>query len=342
MGRPTIRDLAQAAGVSIATVNRVIGESGKVRTATMERVLDAAREIGFYGVGALQSRVAAARPRYQLGVIIQTPHSHFSEVLEQCLKTAARETEDGDVRLRLEHVDDLSPEQVAARMAELAESCDALTVLAAEHPIVTDTIDRLAIQGVPVVSLISPLSARTNVGYVGLDSWKVGRTAAWVFDHMCNASGKLGILVGTSRYRCHDLCESGFRSYFREHTDRFTLLEPQSTFESDAIARELTEKLLRNHPDLQGLYVLGGGITGALAAIRASGLAGKLVTVGHDLMETTKAGLLDRSLTVVLSHPFEAIARETVAATIRAKKSWPEGGSQSVLVPFELFTSQNL
>lgn len=343
MGRPTIRDLADAAGVSIATVNRVIGESGKVRGATMERVLDAARQIGFYGVGALQHRVAAARSQpHRLGVIIQTPHRHFSEVLELCLETAARASEGGNVRLRLEHLDDLSPERIAARMAALAEDCDALAVLAAEHPIVSDMIDRLATQGVPVVTLITPLSARSNVGYVGLDSWKVGRTAAWAFDHLCRTPGKLGILVGTHRYRCHDLCESGFRSYFREHSDRFALLEPLSTFESDAIARELTEKLLRDHPDLQGLYVCGGGISGALAAIRASGLAGQRVVVGHDLMDTTKAGLLDRSLTLVISHPFETIARETIAATVRARKPGIEGGRQSVLVPFDVYTSENI
>lgn len=342
MGRPTIQDLAQTAGVSIATVNRVIGASGKVSAPTMQRVLDAAQQIGFYGVGALQHRVAATRGQHRLGVIIQTPHRQFSEVLERCLEAAARDAEDGDVRLRLEHLDDLSPEKVAARMQELAQDCDALAVLAAEHPIVTDTIDRLASQGVPVVALISPLSARSNVGYVGLDSWKVGRTSAWAFEHLCKTPGKLGILVGTHRYRCHDLYESGFRSYFREHTHQFTLLEPLSTFESDAIARELTEKLLREHPDLQGLYVSGGGISGVLAAIRASGQVGKLVTVGYDLMDTTKAGLLDRALTLVISHPFEAIAQATIAATIRAKKSGPDAGSQSVLVPFDIYTSENI
>jgi LacI family transcriptional regulator len=305
-------------------------------------VLDAAQQIGFYGVGALQHRVATARGQHRLGVLIQTPHRHFSEVLERCLEAAAQQAEDGEVRLRLEHLDDLSPEKVAARMQELARDCDALAVLAAEHPLVTDTIDRLAAQGVPVVALISPLSARSNVGYVGLDSWKVGRTAAWAFAHLCAMPGKLGILVGTHRYRCHDLRESGFRSYFREHSDQFTLLEPLSTFESDAIARELTEKLLREHPDLCGLYVSGGGISGVLAAIRASSQAGKLVTVGHDLMDTTKAGLLDRALTLVISHPFEAIAQAIIAATLRAKKSGPEGGSQSVLVPFDIYTSENI
>lgn len=342
MGRPTIRDLAATAGVSVATVNRVIGGSGKVRKTTMQRVLEAAQQIGFYGVGALQYRVAEARSLHRLGVIIQSPHQLFSTVLARSLEAAAEAVEEGEVRLQIEHLNDLSPEQVSARMLELAGESDALAVLAAEHPIVTDAIERLAAQGVPVVALISSLSARSNVGYVGLDSWKVGRTSAWAFEHMCKTPGKLGILVGTHRYRCHDAYESGFRSYFREHANDFTLLEPSSTFESDAIARELTEKLLHDHPDLKGLYVSGGGIGGVLAALRASGAGGKLVVVGHDLMDTTKAGLLDGTLTLVISHPFETIARETISAMIRAKQLGLDAGRQSVLVPFDIYTRENI
>lgn len=342
MARPTIRDVATAAGVSVATVNRVIASSGHVRPQTAQRVLEAARAIGFYGAAALQHRVEAQGPAHRLGVIVQTPHSRFAEALEGSLARAARANEDGSVMFKLEHVDDLAPEQVSSRMLAMAESCDAVAVLAAEHPIVADAIDRLAAQGVPVVALVTPLSARSSVGYVGLDNWKVGRAAAWVFDHLCRDAGKLAILVGTHRYRCHDLRESGFRSYFREHGSRFTLLEPQSTFESDAIARELTEGLLRAHPDLDGLYVAGGGIAGVLAAIRAERRSGKLVTVGYDLMETTKAGLLDGSLTFVLSHPFDAIARSTIAATIRARNSGQDSGNPSVFVPFEMYMSENI
>ena len=97
----------------------------------------------------------------------------------------------------------------------------------------------------PVFALISQISATGQVHYVGLDNWKVGRTAAWVFEHVCKAPGKLGILVGNHRYRCQEMNESGFRSYFREHAPDFTLLEPLLTFESSAIAQEMTEKLLQ-------------------------------------------------------------------------------------------------
>ncbi len=342
MTRPTIRDLAEAAGVSVATVNRVIGGSGQVRKATMERVLDAARRIGFYGVGALAHRVDAARPRHRLGVIVQTPHRQFSTLLERSFEQAADQCTEGEVQLRVAHLDDLSPETVSAQILALGNECDALAVLAAEHPIVTDAIDSLASRGVPTVALVSPLAARSKVGYVGLDSWKVGRTSAWAFEHLCKLPGKLSILVGTHRYRCHDLYESGFRSYFREYAQDFVLLEPLSTFESDAIARELTERLLRQHPDLKGLYISGGGISGALAAIRESGRAGQLVTVGYSLMSSTRAALLDGSLTLVISHPFERVAREAILASMRARNSAPDSGTQSVLIPFEIYTRENL
>ena len=342
MKRATIKDLADAAGVSIATVNRVIGRSGSVSRATMQRVVDAAREIGFYGLAGLEHRVTTARRKHRLGFIIQSPHQLFVSTLAQALEAKAQLNEDYDVQLTVEQIADLAPERVSTRMLELGEQCDALCVLAAEHPLVTDAIERLAEQDIPVVALISALSSRSNVGYVGLDSWKVGRTAAWALHHLCHANRKIGMFVGTHRYRCHDLYESGFRSYFREYVNDFELLEPLSTFESDAIAREITEDLLRKHRDLGGLYISGGGVHGVLAALRGSGKVGQIVTVGHDMMETTKAGLLDGALTLMISHPFGTIAKEAITATIRAKNAGPGAGSQSVIIPFEIYNRENI
>jgi LacI family transcriptional regulator len=54
--RPTIADLANTAGVSIATVNRILSGSTTVRSATIQRVQDAASEIGYYGVSVIDAR----------------------------------------------------------------------------------------------------------------------------------------------------------------------------------------------------------------------------------------------------------------------------------------------
>jgi ABC-type sugar transport system substrate-binding protein len=101
-------------------------------------------------------------------------------------------------------------------MEALGAQCDAIGVVAAVHPLVAQAVDRLQANQVPVFALISQLSAAGQVNYVGLDNWKVGRTAAWAFEHICKSPGKLAILVGNHRYRCQETNESGFRSYFRE------------------------------------------------------------------------------------------------------------------------------
>ncbi len=69
--RPTIKDVAAEANFSLA--HRQPGAergSGAVRQGTRERVRLAAEQIGFYGMGALRSRVAAARPRYRFGFLL--------------------------------------------------------------------------------------------------------------------------------------------------------------------------------------------------------------------------------------------------------------------------------
>ena len=342
MSRPTIRDLAKAADVSVSTINRVIGGQGRVRDVTTQRVLEAAEEIGFYGLGAIQHRLMARDQRYDIAIILLQRNRRFYQALAHAFEQVAADFADAEIRLKLSFLDDLSPDNVAARLTKLGSSSDGLAVVTAEHPLVTDAIDALLSQGVPVFSLISPLSARGNVGFIGLDNWKVGRTAAWAFDRMCRTSGKIGILVGNHRYRNQEMNESGFRSYFREFGEGFVLLEPLSTFESAAIARDMTEKLLAQHPDLKGLFISGGGISGAIAALRDSDRAGKIVAIGYELMGVTKSALMDRTLTMVIAHPLQRLAKETISAIVRAKSAGEGIAPQTVQLPFDIYTPENL
>ncbi len=340
--RPTIPDLAEASGVSVSTVNRVINNGAAVRKPTRERVLHAAERIGFYGLGSLEHSIRMNRETHRLGILLQQGSRVFYRDLGTALERAAEGFANGKVELELEYMDDLSPGNVAGRLLALSERCEALGVVAAEHPLVSDAIDAALDKGVPVAGLIAPLTARGNVGFVGLDNWKVGRTAAWAFDKICRRPGKIGILVGNHRYRNQELNESGFRSYFREHNSAFQLLEPLSTYESSAVAHELTEGLLARHPDMCGLFISGGGITGALAALRDRKPDDGFVSVGYELFETTRAGLIDGTLTLVISHPLRAFASETIEAMIRAKKAGPDAGTQNVTLGFELYTRENL
>lgn len=337
--RPTIQNLAETAGVSVATVNRVLAGAVNVRGETRDRIEKAAAAIGFYGAGAIRARNEAARRKVRVGALLLQPHRTFYRLLADALHDAAANAE-ADVDLKIEHLDDLSPENTAKHLLALAETCEAICVTAAVHPTVTQAIETVQAKGVEVFALISPLAATGQVAYVGLDNWKVGRTAAWTFAHVCKAPGKLGILMGNHRYRNQEMNEAGFRSYFRELAPGFTLLEPLSTFESSAVAHEMTEKLLGENPDLAGLYVAGGGISGALAALKANDRT-DLIVVGYELMEQTRAALLDGTMTLAISHPLTRLARAAVDSMVDAALA-AQPAKTSTIIPFELYTRENV
>jgi len=340
--RPTIRDVAKAANLSVSTVNRVLREPDKVREDTIRLVLDAAESVGFYAAGAIKESLKSTRAKVRIGILLLQRNRAFYKNLSQAIEVAAGAVRDHEVRLRIEYLDELSPQNVADGLGRLAQTADVVGVVAAEHPIVSAAIEALAERKIKTFALISQLTARCNVGYVGLDAWKVGRTCGWAFDNICKAPGKIGILVGNHRYRCQETNESGFRSYFREHPRGFELLEARTTFETASIAREVTERLLEEHPDLAGLYVSGGGITGAAAALRESGRAREIATVAYDLTEVTRAALLDGTINFLISHPLETLAHEAIAAMIRAVGGGPDFPPQSISLPFEIYTPENL
>ncbi|MBP1804173.1 LacI family DNA-binding transcriptional regulator [Rubellimicrobium aerolatum] len=336
--RATIDDLAEAAGVSISTIDRVLNGRAKVRPATAEKVLAAAEAIGFYATPVLRDRLGVGRPVRRLGVLLLQSNRTFYRLVAQALRDAA--AADPGVALEVEHLDDLSPEAVAARMTEMGQRVEALAVVSAEHPRVTDAVERLAERGVRTVALISTLTAPSGVTYVGLDHRKVGRTAGWAFAHICRKPGRIGVLVGSPRYRNQEMNESGFRSYLREHASDFIVLEPIPTFEDKVVAREMTAQLLAREPDLAGLFVSGGGISGVLVALQEASRR-DIVVVGYDRIEPTVNGLIDGALTLVIAHPLQRLASECLGALSECMED-PSRRPPDRLIPFDIITAENL
>ncbi len=338
-GRITIAELAEKAGVSVSTIDRMMNGRHPVRRATAEKILLAAETHGFYATQLLKERMGVSRPAVRIGFLLQQSNRPFYKLIASALRQAASGMLT-PVDVVIEHMDDLSPEAVSARMLAVGEQVDALAVVTAEHPRITQAIEALAAEGIPTFGLISGLTAACGTGYVGLDNWKVGRSAAWAIVRLCRQPGPVGVLVGNHRYRSQGMNESGFRSYFREHAPGFSLLEPVSTFEDKTIARDVTETLLKREPNLVGLYISGGGIIGALEAIAASGKAPGLVNVGHELTDHTRSGLMDGLLSVVLAHPVNRLAAEAVAALSETVSS--KLPPRQRLLGFDLFMSENI
>ena len=72
----SIRDVAQSAGVSMATVSRALSGRGNVSERSRQRVLDAAAELGF--VSSYNAASLASGRTRNIGVMLPTVQRWFS------------------------------------------------------------------------------------------------------------------------------------------------------------------------------------------------------------------------------------------------------------------------
>jgi LacI family transcriptional regulator len=340
MGRATIADVAREAGVSIATVNRVLAGYQGVRPATAARVLEAAETTGFYGAGAIRRRLNAEAPARSFGFVLQQRSMPFFAGLAAMLVEETMALREVRGRSQVDFSDDLDPATTARRLMALGEACDAVAIMSADHPLLTRAVEALAGRGVPVFTMVSDLSAAARRGYVGADERRLGRTAAWLTARIAGA-GEVGILLGSHRHLCQEQREIGFRSFMREHAPGFTVLEPYLTHEVDHLAFDVTEAILKRHPELRALFVPGGGIAGVLRALRDLGASRDLCVIGVERNPETHAAFEEGLLTAILAHPVRDIARNTVRSMAEATLAPDRGETVRVVLPFEVLTPEN-
>lgn len=339
--RPTIADLARASGVSVATVDRVLNRRLPVREATAMSVVAAAERIGFHATGLLKQRLAEV-PHRDLGFILQKRHDEFYRSLAATLSTATREASYMRGRPSVEFVDALIPAAIAAKLRDMARHCDALAVVAVDHPHVNEAIEELSAAGTPVYALLTDVSAPSRAGYAGVDSRKAGRTAAWAISRLAKEPGPVGVLVGTHRYLGQELAEISFRSYFREHAPDFRLLETSVDLEDDRIAHEATLEILAKNKNLKGIYLAGGGMKGMIAALREEGGGRRIVAVCNELLSHTRAALIDGVVDLVLNTPLTQLSARVVEAMDRAIDGKTLEGMEQIQLPAELVIRENI
>jgi LacI family transcriptional regulator len=341
MKRVTIAQLANEAGVSISTVNRVLS-GHHARSDTVKHVLTVAESLGFYGTATIRGHLKGDHPIKRLGLIVQQESMPFHSELALRFKEVASAFEGFRLVVRVEHIEDLDPVIVANTLRKLGESCDAVAITSADHPAINRAVEELAEKKVAIFTAVSDVSSPHRSGYVGLDNRKFGRAAAWFADRLDRRGDEVAILMGTHRHVCQEQREMGFRSYLREHASDLKVLEAVTTHESDLGAYDAASDLLRRHPNLTALYVTGGGIRGAIRALNEQEGPHPHV-ISCELTDDTRHALLDGIVAVVLSHPLEDLARKLVDAMVDATEDdRDDRGRIEIIVPFLTSTSESI
>ena len=123
MKNATIRDVARAANVSVATVSRVLNDTDPVSPATRERVVAAAAELDFVPHSAARS--LSTRRTDTIGVILPDLHGEFFSELIRGIDLATRAHR---LHLLLSHSHG-DPHEVTAVLRAMRSRVDAMVVM---------------------------------------------------------------------------------------------------------------------------------------------------------------------------------------------------------------------
>lgn len=289
--RVSLNDVADAAGVSLATVDRVLHGRGGVRARTVAHVRAVVQRLG-YRPDPAATRLARKR-HARLVFVLPSGTNTFVDMLERQVHSVLPWLGEQRATAAVRRVDVFSPEALARNLATLRGRCDAAVVMALDHPRVRAAIDDLVEQGVVVVTLVSDVPASRRSRFVGIDNVAAGRTAASLLGRFVGPrEGRVGVVMGSSALRDHAERLFGFQQVLAAEHLGLHVLPPIEGHDLSERTEPLVTKLLKAERELVGLYSIGAGNRGIQAALERNGRAGRIVWICHELTPHARQALL--------------------------------------------------
>jgi LacI family transcriptional regulator len=314
-GRVTVHDLARAAGVSLATVDRVLNGRPGVRKGTIEKVETAIAGIGFRR-DLTASMLARARD-IVLKVIVPEGTNQFFGKLADAVDSVGAQMRPERLRLDLLRIKAMDTRALVDALDGIgAEDADCAVIVAIDKPEIHAAVARAAGRGIKVIALVSDLPGSARHGFVGIDNRAAGRIAGSLIGRFVPQGGTIGLVAGSLELIDHAERIRAFSEIVAAEFPNLTLLGPIEGQDEFTATYEKSLELFDAHPDLAGLYNAGAGNAGLLMALNERGLAGKVRVVGHELTGPTRAGLESGAIDVVLDQSPEDEIR-AVCATAR-------------------------
>ncbi|RVL78392.1 LacI family DNA-binding transcriptional regulator [Sinorhizobium meliloti] len=319
--RPTVHDIAAEAGVSLATVDRVLNNRPGVRSVTRGKVERAIATLGY--VRDVAAANLAKSRSYPLIFILPAGENSFMRGLEAEVRSAMSRSATERLDITILSVPVFDAPALAAALHDARERRPAgVAVVAVDAPEVTEAVKRLREDGIAVVTLVSDLPGSGRDHFAGVDNVAAGRTAGSLMGRFLGGGeGPVAVLAGSMLVRDHRDRLEGFQAVMSEDFAWRRILPVIEGQDNPSLVETLVGALLGQHPDLAGIYGLGAGNRGLVAALEKAGKGRAVCTIAHELTPHSRAGLLSGTIDALLNQN----AGHEVRSAIRVLKAKADG-----------------
>lgn len=294
----TIKQIAEAAGVSRGTVDRALNNRGRIRPELAEQIKRLAEEMG-YRPNQFGRALSMSKNHIKIGVILQASETPFMHEVLNGIRDAKTEVDTSGGTVLLCKIPHISEKDTLDAMEYMRrEGVSAIAMVPIETEAVKKNIDLFVEEyGIPIVTFNSDAENTSRLCFVGQNGLQCGRAAAGLMGALMGAKGKAAVISGYEANQSLHNRVIGFSSEMREKFPGIRLLEPQYCREETALAEQITERLLTENPDIKGIYMTSHGEEGVCRALKRFGRAGSVKMIANDFMgknyELLREGSID-------------------------------------------------
>lgn len=289
----TINMVAERAGVSRGTVDRVLNQRPHVKPELYERIIKAMKELGYTPPKEEQATALGLPTENEvggtLGIVLPNWGGFFKSEIMRGIQDAQALLRDFSVDVLVEQCETDLPDESIERMEQLvSQGAKGLAICAMDHVSVAEKVNELAKRGIPVVTFNSDLTGSERLCFVGQDLIAGGRVAGELMSKYLQPKDTLVIAIGNPEFHAHRLRLQGFCERIYERGFSGGSLEIIETYNDYTLTYQKIGEILARVPDVKGIYMANHSVTGCVEAIRKAGKSGQIRVISHDLTDATR------------------------------------------------------
>lgn len=344
--RPTIQMVAERAGVSRGTVDRVLNNRSYVKAEVRARILAAMQEIGYVSPREAHQRTLT-ESRFspiRLGVVLPNwPDDYFKTEVARGIQTARTELADFHVDVMVSQCQTDIPGEVIELIDHLvADGAQGIAMCTIADISIEAKIDQLAAQGIPTITFNSDLPDSKRLCFIGQDYRRSGRIAAELLSKCIDRHAKILAAVGNLEFNGHRTRLDGFCERMHELGFDNGQIEIIETFNDYHTTYRKVSEALSRCPDLAAVYMANQSVAGCTEAIHAAAPKSHICVICHDISESTKRLLRSGDVDLAIS---QDIYRQGYLPLILLRELLQKGKTPAVDQPgsnISIFCAENL
>ncbi|MDQ2696790.1 MAG: LacI family DNA-binding transcriptional regulator [Pseudomonadota bacterium] len=334
--KTTLIQIAEAAGVSLSTVDRVLNRRGGVSPAVEAKVLEWANRLNLDRV-SFRNYLKFLR----VAVVMQSPQNPFCKSLRDAFTDMNAVVSDMKINCFMHYIDVNNSAATARKISQIAETYDALIVICPDDPQLSDTL-RLISKRIPIVTLVTDLPDSGRIAYIGPDNRRAGRAAGELMGRFLGPDGgEILLILGMQRMIGHEEREMGTRSVLRERFPCCTIIDSLESGENQARAAEVVYEALRKNPGVRGIYNVSVGNSAIAKVIRSLGLEHKIILITHELTSEQRQMLREGILDAVIDQNPQLEAQRALEVIGRYFERIEMGIQPEEYIPFNIFIRES-